>query len=167
MCTGFEPMMLQALGAGMSVASAYSNSQASKAAYGAQAQINRNNAQVAQWQAQDALARGDRAVYQSRLKTNQLKGTQRARMAASGVDLGTGSALNILTDTEYFGEIDAATLKDNAAKEAWALRNQASNFTSESDLLKSRADSESPLMAAGTSLLSSAGRVAARWYEAR
>ena len=148
----------------MQAVNVYDNSKANKAAYGAQAQINANNAQIARWQAEDALKRGDREASRSRMKTHQLKGTQRARMAANGVDLGVGSALNILNDTDFFGEIDATTIEDNAAREAWAIRNQAQNFASEASLLRSRADSESPWMAAGTSLLTSAGRVAANWY---
>jgi hypothetical protein len=151
-------------GMAMSTMGAYSNSRASKAALEAQAQVAANNRQIAQWQADDALKRGDRAVSRSRMRTNQIKGTQRASMAANGVDLGVGSALNILVDTEYFGEVDAGTIKDNAAKEAWALRNQAANFGSESELMRSRADAEKPWMAAGTSLLTSAGRVAGSWY---
>lgn len=155
---------MQIAGAGLSAVGAYQGSQASKAAYAAQAQIAQNNAQIAGWQAEDALARGGRDANRSRMRTRQVKGSQRAALAANGVDLGVGSALQILSDTDFFGEIDANTIKDNAAREAWALRNQAANFTSESALLRSRSDAESPWMAAGTSLLTSAGRVAGNWY---
>ncbi|HSV48364.1 MAG TPA: hypothetical protein VLJ58_21425 [Ramlibacter sp.] len=143
---------------------AYSGSKAAKGAYESQAQVARNNATIAGWQADDALARGDRAASAVRMKTSQLKGRQRATMAANGVDLGAGSALNILDDTDYFGEIDANTVKDNAAREAWALRNQAQGFTYEAGAAQARASNESPLLAAGTSMLTSAGRVADRWY---
>lgn len=158
-------LFLQLGGTALSATSAVNNSRGARTAYNAQGQVAQNNAQISEWQAQDALSRGDRAVYTQRLKTKQLKGTQRARMAASGVDLGVGSAAEILSDTDYFGEVDAATLHDNAAKEAWALRNQASNFTGEAALMRSRAAAESPLMAGATSLLSSAGRVAGNWYQ--
>lgn len=156
--------VMQGVGAGARAVGAYNESRANKTAYNAQGQVAENNAQIAEWQAQDALARGDRAVYTQRLKTRQLKGTQRVRMAANNVDLGYGSAVEILTDTDYFGEMDAATLHDNAAKEAWALRNQARNFTSEASLMRNRAGMENPMLAGATSLLSSAGRVAGNWY---
>lgn len=155
---------LQLAGGAVSAAGAYRNSQGAKTAYGAQAQVNDNNAQIARWQADDAIARGNQEASRMRVKTNQLKGTQRAHMAANGVDLGVGSALSILTDTDQFGEIDAGTIKDNAAREAWAIRNQAQNFASEADLMRSRADAESPWMAAGTSMLTAAGKVAGNWY---
>lgn len=154
---------LQVAGAGASAYSAYSNSQGAKTAYNAQGQVAENNAQIARWQAEDALKRGGRDASRMRVKTNQLKGAQRAQLAANGVDLGVGSALNMLTDTDYFGEIDANTITDNAAKEAWAIRAQANNYSNEAALLRSRADAEKPLMSAGASLLTSAGKVAANW----
>lgn len=150
-------------GVGMSAIGAYSNSRNTKAAMGAQAQVNRNNAQIAQWQAEDAIRRGDRDAMKVRTRANRVKGAQRAAFGANGVDMSTGSALQILSDTEYFGELDAGTVKDNAAKEAWALRNQAMGFNADADLLRSRADAEKPLMAAGTSLLTSASKVSAQW----
>jgi len=155
---------IQVAGAGLSAATAFSNSRSTRSAYEAQAQVARNNAVIAGWQADDALARGDRAVSLQRSKTRQLKGAQRAAMAANGVDLNQGSALNILSDTELFGQMDADTIADNTAKEAWALRNQAAGYTDAAAAAAARASSESPLMATAGSLLSSAGRVAGRWY---
>lgn len=157
-------MAFQGIGSGLQAASAYNNSQGTKTAYAAQGKINENNAQMAEWRAQDALARGGRSMYATGLKTKALKGAQRARLAANGVDLGVGSALEILTDTDYFGQVDQDTVMDNAQREAWALRNEAQNFRSEADLMRSRAASERPALAAGTSLLTSAGRVAGNWY---
>lgn len=151
-------------GMGMQAFGAYSNSKAAKTAYGAQAQIAANNAQIAGWQADDAMARGRRTASTIRLKANQVKGSQRAAMAANGVDLGEGSALQILADTDLFAGIDANTAMDNAAKEAWAIRNQAAGFTAESNLLKARGDAESPGFALAGSLITGAGRVASSWY---
>lgn len=151
-------------GVGMQAFGAYNNSRAAKAAYGAQAEVNRNNAQIAEWQAEDAIKRGDKAASRVRMQAKQLKGTQRARLAANGVDLGEGSALQILSDTDYFADVDASTVLDNAAKEAWALRTQAAGAMAEADLFAGRAAAERPLLAAGTSLLTSAGQVAGRWY---
>lgn len=150
-------------GMGMSAYGAYSNSRNAKAAMGAQAQVNRNNALIAGWQAEDAIKRGNKDAMRVKTRANRLKGAQRAGFGANGVDMTTGSALQILSDTEYFGELDATTAKDNAAKEAWALRNQAMGFSAEAGLMQGRADAEKPLMAAGTSLLTSAGKVSSQW----
>lgn len=155
---------MQLAGTALSTYGAYQGSKASKDAYSQQSEVSARNAQVSEWQAQDALARGSRDASRSRMRTRQVKGAQRAAMAANGVDLGTGSALNILTDTDYFGDVDADTIKDNAGKEAWALRTQAQNFSDEASLLRSRSDREKPWLAAGTSFLTAAGKVASNWY---
>lgn len=165
MCTGLEfGPMLAGAGMGMQAVGAYNSSKANKAALNAQAQIDANNAQIAEWQAQDALQRGQVAASNVRRQANQVKGRQRAGLAANGVDLGEGSALQILSDTDMFKELDANTALDNSAKEAWALYNQAAGLTADAALKRARAASESPTMAAATSLLTSAGKVAGSWY---
>jgi hypothetical protein len=148
----------------MQAAGAYSASAGNKAAYNAQAQVAQNNAQIAEWQAEDAVHRGADAAEAQGYKTSQLKGAQRARLAANGVDLGVGSAQQVLTDTDYFGAIDRNRIVDNAAREAWGYRNQAANSMSNSSLLRSRANAEHPLLAAGASLLTTATKASGSWY---
>lgn len=154
----------QAVGVVASTSAAYTKSKADKAAYDYQAKIAENNAQADEWRAQDAIVRGQSAEAQQRLKTAMLAGTQRAGMAAGGLDLAEGSPLNILTDTAYQGELDANTIKDNASREAWGYRTQASNDRGNADLLRSRAAMENPGRAAATTFLTGAGSVASSWY---
>lgn len=155
----------QAAGGVAAAYGAYSKSKAEKTAYTMQAQVADNNKKYAGWQAEDALRRGQKATVAQQLKTRQLKGAQIARMAENGIDLGEGSALNILTDTDYMGAIDANTITDNAAKEAWFYRAQSQNYGSNADLLRYRANSENSTGAAAGTLLTSAGSVASRWYD--
>jgi hypothetical protein len=56
-------------------------------------------------------------------------GTQRAEFAAQGVDVGSGSAVDVQKDTAYQGEIDALTLRTNAAREAWGYTVEAQGET--------------------------------------
>lgn len=155
----------QAAGGVAAAYGAYNKSKADQTAYDMQAKVADNNKQYANWQAEDALRRGEKAGVAHQLKTRQLKGTQIARMAERGIDLGEGSALNILTDTDYMGAIDVNTITDNAAKEAWVYRTQAQNYGSNADLLRYRANSENAAGAAAGTLLTSAGNVASRWYD--
>lgn len=168
MCTGAEIMLASAVASGVgTVVSAYGQMQASQAqknAYEYQAAINANNAKVAEWQAQDAIRRGQDAEIDQRRKTAALKGSQRASLAARGLDISEGSALNILTDTDYLGEIDALTIRSNADKQAWAARVQGNNDMANAELLSMRADAENPLMEGAGTLLTGAGGVADRWY---
>jgi hypothetical protein len=163
---GIESLLIggQAAGAGLSAIGAYDSSKGAQAAYNAQAQVSQNNAQIAGWQAEDAVARGGKAATGSRVRTLQLEGDQRAAFGSNGVDMGEGSAQNIQQDTSYFGKIDANQLIDNASREAWGYRTQQTNFANNAAMLRSRAAAESPLTAGFTSLLGSATRVAGSWY---
>lgn len=156
--------IIMGVAAGVSAYGSYQSSKANKAAIAYQSGVTANNAQIAEWQAQDALQRGATAEQQQRLKTAQLKGSQRARLAANGVALDTGSALNILEDTDYMGEQDALAVGNNARREAWAYRNQAAGLSSDATMLRSRSDAESPGLAGFSSLLTSTGSVASSWY---
>ena len=163
MCFAAAPLVFQVAGLAFSAYSAMQQSQASKDSANYNAAIQRNNATIAEYQAKDAVARGDKATEDHMRKVAQLKGSQKASMAARGLDLSEGTPLNILTDTDLFGEIDANTIQTNAAREAWGYRAQGSNSTAQANLYKAQADNQNPLMAGATSLLSNAGSVADRW----
>lgn len=156
------PLVIAGASALMSAKGAADQAQAQKDALGYQSAVAANNATYAEWQAQDAEQQGVDAEAKSRQQTAQLKGSQRAALAANGVSLGEGSALDILTSTDYMGEQDALTIRDNAARQAWGYRTQGQNYTDNSGLLANSASNISPSNAAGTSLLTSA----ARYYSA-
>jgi len=153
-----------AAGSVAGAAAAYRGAQLNKAGFEFQEGVERRNADIADQQASDALVRGERAEGQVRMRTASLKGAQRARFAAAGLDLNEGSPLSILMDTDYMGELDALTVRDNASREAWALRETARTGRMNADFLHWRAGQESPGRAAATSLLGSAGSVASSWY---
>lgn len=119
------PMMammgMQAIGAGMS---AYGQIQAGNQAD----KLYQRNAQIAEIQAKDALARGRVEAKRARRQTEQVIGAQRTGFAAQGVDVNRGSALDIQADAAYLGELDALTIRNNAAKEAWGYRTQADDL---------------------------------------
>lgn len=134
---------------------------ATRAALKAQASVDDANAQIGEWQAADALQRGQRAEQTVRQRTAGLKGTQRAGFAANGVTLDSGSVLDVLTATDYMGERDAQTARINAEKEAWAYRVGATNNRNEARLLGSVKPGSGSAIG---SLLTGAGQVAKSWY---
>ncbi len=158
------PAVIMGISAVMGAYSSMQQSSQSKAAYNYQAAVNRNNAMISEWNAQDAARRGEGDLIAQQRKTAAIMGTQRATLASRGIDLSEGTSLNILSDTAYLGEQDALTVKDNTAKNVWAAKVQANNDLSNAELLKMRADNENPLMAGATSLLTGAGKVASSWY---
>jgi hypothetical protein len=158
------PYIIMAAGALASSQGAKEGAAAQKNALDFQAGEKRNEAQLAEYAAKDAIERGQQAQFRSRLNAGQLKGAQRARLAAAGLDLTEGSALNILLDTEMFSDMDAATISDNAEREAWALRENAKGNRRNAHFLAFGASQISPSQAGFTSLLGSAGSVASSWY---
>ena len=151
------------IGAVGSAFGAYYSAKSAKNNLQFQAQMSEINARTAELGAKGALLRGERDVQASKLRTAQLKGAQRAATAANGFDLGDETSARILTSTDVMGEIDANTIKTNAAREAWGYRAQGSNSTAQAGLYKMQADNQNPLMAGAGTLLSGAGSVADRW----
>lgn len=130
----------------------------------AQADAAASNARIAELGAQSVLSQGNQQVGALTLKAGQLKSSQRASMAANGIDLGTGNAAEIQASTDIMKEIDANTLTANAVRSAWGYRTQSMNFQNEAMAKRATAGSISPFGAAFGSLLGSAGSVASSWY---
>ena len=131
-----------------------------------QAQVAENNAITARRLADDSLRRGQIEEQRSRQQTRQLQSRQTAALAASGVDVASGSALDIISDTAAVGEIDALTIRDNASREAWERRVQAQEFTQQGALFGAEAAASSSLAPVGT-LLTGIGGIADRWWRYR
>jgi hypothetical protein len=152
-------MAMQGIGAASSVVGSYYAAESQKSSLGFQAGIADINARMAEQSAQGELLRGEREYQSSRLRTAQLKGRQRASLAANGVDLGVGSAAEILTSTDVMGETDANTIQANAIKSAWGHRTQATSQQNDALMKRASASSISPGSAAFSSLLSEGGKM--------
>lgn len=155
---------LQTFGALNSAQAARNKAANDQAMANYQSQVAENNAQLAGYQAQQEELIGQTQEQNVRLRGAQTYGAQRASLAANGVDLGEGSANEILASTAYLNERDALTTRDNALRRAWGYKVQAQNLTSSSRAYSAAADSISPDMAGATSLLGGAAGVADSWY---
>lgn len=154
----------QIAGAGVSAIGAYSSAKSQQLALSGAADIADINAGLSEQAAQQELARGGAAVASASARAGQVKSSQRAAMAANGVDLGEGSAAEVLASTDLYKEGDINTLTANAVRAAWGQRVQATNYKNEASSKRAGADSISPVMAGATSLLGSAGTIANSWY---
>ena len=118
-----------------------------------QMQVANNNKILTERYARDAEARGQAAVQRQQIQTKQLRGRQRAALAANGVQLDEGSALDITSDTLMIGELDALTIRSNAAREALGFRQQGMNFQNQAQMYKYQANNAYDWMAIGGTLL--------------
>ena len=156
---------MQAAGAAMGTVGSYYSAQNTKSNLQLQANLADTNAQIAELGAQSALAQGAKEEQRSRLQTTALKKSQRVALAANGVDLGQGSAAELLTSTDLMGDIDANTIKANAVRNAWGYRTQATNYQNQALMNRASAGAISPGAGAVASLLGSAGSVGQSWYQ--
>lgn len=155
-----------ALSTAASVAGSIQQGRAAKQQADYQAAVARNNQIIAQRKADDARERGRLAELQKRRETAQLIGRQRAGAAARGVEVDSGSAVDITADTAAFGELDALTIRSNAEREALGFEAEANQFEAEGQLrrLSGRNQRTGSYFAAGGTLLSGGSKVADKWY---
>ncbi len=116
-------------------AQAYSQHQQGKA----EAKVATQNARLANQQADDRTRLGMIEEQRVRNQTRQAMGTQNAALAANGVELGSGSAGEILSQTAGMGEQDAYLARANALREAWGFKVDANNYYNSRRMIKSGA----------------------------
>lgn len=106
------------------VGTAYAmNAEKKAAAYNAQVDVQ--NAKLANTQAQNANAMGSYEADQARIRGNLMRGQQLATMAANNVDVTTGSAADILGDTAMTTATDERQARINAAQRAYGFQVQS------------------------------------------
>ncbi|MBT9467218.1 hypothetical protein [Hydrogenophaga sp.] len=159
--------IMMGVGLAMGAYGSYQQADASKKAANYSAQVADNNARTNEIVAQDALKRGDEEANAIRRNADMLKGSQRASLAAKGLDLAEGTAAELQDQTDFFAMTDTVAARDNAKRQAWGIRTQGANFQSEAAMQRATARGISPGMAATTSLLSGAGAVSKQWYSTR
>lgn len=158
-------LAMQGIGALSSASGARTAAASQKMQLETQAAIAEINAKLSETQAQQTLLAGQREVQKSQLNTAKVKSAQRVALAANGIDLGVGTALQLQNDTDILGEIEANTIESNAISQAWGYRTQASNQKVQAVTSRASAGAINPDQAAITSLIGSAGQVAATWYQ--
>lgn len=154
-----DPVTLLVLTAASTAVSTYGSYQQTKAANKAaefQSQVAANNQVAAEQYAKDAEKRAAQEANDHKRRIAAVKADQRAAIAGAGFDVGQGSALDILGDTEAAGALDILRIKDAGDREASKFRQQGANFGAESQLYAN--SKSSPFLAAGTSLLQGASQ---------
>lgn len=141
------------------------NAAAASANYNAK--VNENNNILAQRAAEDARKRGEVEAQEHNRKVSALRGKQTAMMAANGLDVTSGSPLDILTDTAQMGALDTQTIRNNAEREGLGYEAQGMNFRAEAGLNRMQAKSakQAGMIGAFGSVVSGVGQVADKWYK--
>lgn len=129
------------------------------------AKVAKKNEARALLAAKDAERRGERDAARAKKASDRLKGRQRAVLAANGVDIGSGSAVDILEDTTRIGKADALAIRENAKREADDYRAQGESFSDEYKMNRKRAKQGIDPFEVGATALTGATAVASKWYQ--
>lgn len=156
-----DPITAFAVAAGVGAYGAYSSSQSAKAQAEYQAEVERNNAKIAAYQRDDAIARGGEEANRVQREAERMRGAQVVRLASNGLDISSGTPLAMIEDTVFFGQEDAATARNNAAREAWGYDVQRHNALASASMYSSAAKAQKPWLSAGLSLLGSSAQFGA------
>lgn len=118
------------------------------------------NQQLAEEQARAEARQGYEDKIRTRQQTAMIIGQQRAAAGASGAQVDTGGTLDWTLETAEKGEVDAINAFQkgldaayNRKVEAWNYANQAGQLGAQAAAYSSQANSISPWLAGGTSLL--------------
>lgn len=90
-----------------------------------QASVQRFNAEQQRQEAQQVLRRGVEEESAAREQAEQLLGRQRTQLAATGVDIDSGSAAQIQQQAAQLAEIDALRIRSNRRRQAQSIEQQA------------------------------------------
>lgn len=101
--------------------SAYQSNQQGKY----QQAVAERNAKMQENQATDARARGVVAGEEQRDRARQVGAQQATALAGSGLDISSGTSLDLFAETATLGEYDAQVAENNAAREAFGFTNRA------------------------------------------
>ena len=144
--------ILTAVAAGASAYGMYQQGQTQK-------KVGEYNEKMNEYAAQDAIARGEKQAMEARRRGDMMRASQRVGMAAKGLDLGEGTALQIQDTTDFFSETDQNTARYNAAKDAWSAR-QSGQLAR----WQGQAQAQSSNLQAFSTVLGGASQVASKWY---
>lgn len=138
----------------------------------AQSQMYTYQAGIADLNRRIALDNRDYAVYSGGedakrfgMKSAQAAGTIKATQGASGIDVGSGSKLDVQQSQKTVSDLDMATIRNNAARKAYGYEVEATTQQMQSDMYRSAASNslEAGNIAAAGSLISGAASVSDKW----
>lgn len=147
------PGTIALVAAGVSAAGAIGSGIAAGNAANYQAQVATNNATVAQQNAAYSASAGAAQTEAAGLKAKAQNAGVRAGIAANGVDVNSGSAVDVQASERETGALNVATVANNAALSTYGYETQNSSFESQATLDRSQATSDYAggfLKAAGT-----------------
>jgi hypothetical protein len=164
-------------------ASSYSNSQqvaqgeiaqgnAQREAAQYRAQVARNNAKMAEGDAEYVMQAGALESYNQAMKNRAHLGNVKANQAASGVNINTGTAVDVRASEAATGRQEQQNIEANAGRRAYGYRREAQDYLATAalaekegdyDVLAARNRAQSALNEGRSTVLGTASSLAFKW----
>lgn len=127
--------------------------QAAAAKYNAQ--VQENNATIAKQNATFVAQEGAANTEREQMKTRATVGAIKAAQSANGVDVNTGSAVDVQSSAAELGELNAITVRSNAVRQAYGFQTQAASDQAQAALDRQQAkyDTRAGYMKAASTLI--------------
>lgn len=151
--------------AGLSAYGAIQGGRATRDAQNYKAAVAMNNKVVAEQNAEGAINAGVAKGQAQGLKGRAVGGAIKAKQAASGVDVNSGSNVDVQEAQAEQSRLDVETVLHNADLAAYGYRTQATNFEAEAVMDKAAGEQaeKAGYIKAGTSLLGAASSLGWKW----
>jgi len=134
-----DPVSLGVMGTVLGATSTIQSSKAQAASYENQASAADQNAKIAERQAQTAAESGAQEEKEMRRRGAATIGTQKAGFGASGIDSGSGSAVEVTNDTSTQNELDALAIRRNSANQVWGYQAEQTNYKNQASAARASA----------------------------
>ncbi len=109
------------------------------------------NARLIDKQAAEEIRLGNKQAAEYKKKGKLTQASQKTAMAAQGIEVSSGSALDILLETAEITETDVQTIKNNAWRSAYGMKSQAIETRAQGlfDRASAQAQANSSLITSG------------------
>lgn len=138
----------------------------------AQSQMYTYQAGIADLNRRIALDNRDYAIYSGGeeakrygMKSAQAAGSIKAKQGASGIDVGSGSSVDVQKSQKQVSDLDTATIRNNAARKAYGYQVEAESDKMQTEMYQSASANslEAGNYAVASSLISTASSVSDKW----
>jgi hypothetical protein len=145
----------------------YEKGQATQSMYNYQSRVAQINAGVAGEQATAETVAGGIRAEQSGIRTAQRMGETRAGIGAGNLDIGSGSAKQVLSSEAEVGQFEQNTIRNDAARRAYGYRVSAFGDTAQAnlDVAAGQGARQAAQFDVGTSILGGATQVSDKWVK--
>ena len=144
----------------ISALGAISSSRAQAASAGYNAKVAQQNATIATQNANFTGAEGEQNTAAAGAATKAKIAATMANQAGSGVDINSGSAVDVRESEAKLGMLTALNVRSQAARQAYGFQTQSASDTGQAALLRKQqsADQEAGYLNAGATVLGGVGK---------